>query len=427
MTAKNHRTLRDTADDASPEGQKKGPRRGDLSKGLLLSLASVLLFLGVLEIAVRILEPREVMRYFFMSPDPVLSHVFIPNATGRYVTTEFDVEYKINSLGLRCKEFELSKPPDTYRILMLGDSFTEGDGVEETETFSHQLQGILDSSVTGRRCQIINAGVGSYSSLLEYLYLTTRGLALQPDLVILNFDLSDVFDDINYTRLARFNSQGVPIAVAPFPEYRAETALGQVLVSIKDFFKDHTRLYNFIRIRVDRYLEGARHEYTNLGDVRYDKYAMLRESVYPPDDSQWGLSYRYLSLIRDTLAARGVGFWMTVYPYGLQISPKEWHSGRQFWGFKRDTVYTTEPQALLQRFGATHGIKVINLCDDFRAAASTTFPLYLEYNGHWRPSGHRVVANALARELRPYLNGTVAPGISYQGSDRELSLHSTGK
>ena len=64
------------------------------------------------------------------------------------------------------------KLPGTRRILMLGDSFTEGDGVEYGETFSARLQAMLDSTVLPERWEVINAGVGSYAPLVEYLYLT---------------------------------------------------------------------------------------------------------------------------------------------------------------------------------------------------------------------------------------------------------------
>jgi hypothetical protein len=43
------------------------------------------------------------------------------------------------------------------------------------------------------------------------------------------------------------------------------------------------------------------------------------------------------------------------------------------------------------------------MCDDFRKASQTVHPLYYEYDGHWRPAGHEVVADVLYRELVPYV------------------------
>jgi hypothetical protein len=374
------------------------------SKNLALVLASILIVLVPLEAGVRLIEPREVMRYFFMSPDSSISHRFIPGAKGHYKTTEFDVEYSINSLGLRNRETTLAKPDGIKRILMLGDSFTEGDGVQSSETFSSRLQNMLDTASTGQRWEVINAGVGSYSSLLEYLYLTRQGLRLNPDLVILNFDLSDVYDDINYTRLARFDARGVPVGVGPELEHVPANRLEAGLIGIKDFCKEHFRLYNFIRLRINRFLEGARRDMNVSADVQFDKYAFLRPQ-YAPRDSDWQLTFRYLLMIRDTLQARGIDFWVTVYPYGLQVGPQEWQAGRQFWGFRPDTVYSTWPQEAMVNFCRHHGIPAVNMCGDFLQEHKTVSPLYLDYNGHWEPAGHAVVARRLFREVIRHATG----------------------
>lgn len=378
-----------------------GSRVRELSRGVMLTIVSLVVCLVVLEIAVRLMEPREVMRYFYSQDDPILHHRFKPNATGWYKTNEFNTDYKINSLGLRDREYSIEKPANTFRILMLGDSFTEGDGVLSQETFSKQLEQRLQGLSASWRYEVINAGVGSYSSLLEYLYLKTQGLQLEPDLVILNFDLSDVYDDITYTASAVFDSAGIPVAVRPEPE--TSGLLKGPLASIKDWLKNNTQLYNFIRIRITPQLEMMKREEGNFnGNIRRDKYALLREN-YVDSDSNWALSYKYLLLIRDLLKAHGIDFWLTVYPYGLQVHPREWKSGRAYWQFKQDTVYSTWPQDKLERWAIGNGIRAINMCPDFRERSKSVFPLYLDNNGHWVAEGHRLVADVLFRHLQPYL------------------------
>jgi len=388
--------MNDTTGKTIPKGRQV------LLKGTIL-IIGVIVGLLLVEITLRLITTREVMRYFFMSPDSIVHHRFTPNSSGRYQTVEFDTYYHINSLGLRDREYSTRKPDTSVRILMLGDSFTEGDGVEASETFSKVLEVLLDSAGGTKKCEIINAGVGSYSPVLEYLYVKKHGLSLSPDLVVLNFDLSDVFDDIQYSRLARFDDTGNVLGVSPASENRNESLIIRVLAGIKDFFKEHTRTYNFVRIRIDRYLEGVRHEGDFSGDVRYDKYAMLRENQQAKDGGDWSQSFKYILQLRDLLRAHHIDFLLTVYPYGLQVSPKEWNLGRQFWGFKSDTVYACLPQSKMEDFCRRNGIKVINMCDAFKLASQATHPLFLEYNGHWTPAGHRVVAEALKPEITSYL------------------------
>ncbi len=379
--------------------QKRSKTR-EIFKGILLAIFSLIVCVGILEIVVRILEPAEVMRYFYSEDDNILHHKFKPNGTGRYKTTEFDTDYKINSLGLRDKEYSIPKPSNTFRILMLGDSFTEGDGVFSNETFSKRLEEKLQSFSSPVKFEVINAGVGSYSPLLEYLYLKNYGLQLQPDLVILNFDLSDVYDDISYTAAARFDENGLPVGVSPSKEESG--ILKGSAASIKDWFKKNMRLYNFIRIRITPQLELMRREGTATGDIHHDKYALLREN-YIDADSNWSFTHKYLILSRDLLKDRGIDFWMTVYPYGLQINPKEWQGGRDYWRFKQDTVYSTWPQDSLAQWANGNGIKTINLCLDFKALSKSIFPLYLKNNGHWVAAGHQLVADVLSKNLQPYL------------------------
>lgn len=380
--------------------KQEGSKSRDFLKGALLTLISITVSVGFLEIVVRMIEPKEVMRYFYSEDSNILHHKFKPNAVGRYKTTEFDTDYKINSLGLRDKEYSVQKPANTFRIVMIGDSFTEGDGVFSDETFSKRLEVKLQSNRTGTNYEVINAGVGSYSALLEYLYLKNYGLQLQPDLVILNFDLSDVYDDITYTALARFDENGIPVGVSPSGE--SQGLLKGPLATIKDWFKNNLRLYNFIRIRITPQLEMAKRQGNFNGDIRHDKYALLRET-YSDSAANWALTDKYLLLIRDLLKTKGVDFWMTVYPYGLQIHPQEWKAGREYWQFKQDTVYSTWPQERLEQWASGNDIRIINMCPEFKELSKTVFPLYLSNNGHWVAAGHQLVADVLEKNLKPYL------------------------
>jgi hypothetical protein len=113
----------------------------DPGKATWLALFSLVVCVGSSEVAVRWFEPKEVMRYFYVEDSNILDHKFRPNAVGRYKTLEFDTDYAINSLGLRDHEYTVPKPPRTFRILMLGDSFTEGDGGGTPATVTRDVIG----------------------------------------------------------------------------------------------------------------------------------------------------------------------------------------------------------------------------------------------------------------------------------------------
>lgn len=89
----------------------------------------------------------------------------------------------INALGLRGPEVARVKPPGTKRILVFGDSFVFGVGVDEGHTLTAHLARFLARS-PGGSYEVINMGVGGYSTDQEYVLAQDVGLDLRPDIVV---------------------------------------------------------------------------------------------------------------------------------------------------------------------------------------------------------------------------------------------------
>ncbi len=165
--------------------------RRDFIKNLAALLLSLLLTLAGLETAARLdwlpaARPAVAEQGAYRQIDLELHHSLKPGASGRqkHPSGEYDVSYQISSQGLRDREHSVHKPASVYRILMLGDSFTEGYGVELEQTVAKILERRLNSSVSNRKYEVINAGIAGYSTILEYLLLTKRLTKLDSDLVI---------------------------------------------------------------------------------------------------------------------------------------------------------------------------------------------------------------------------------------------------
>ena len=119
-------------------------------------------------------------------PDPRLPFVHRPHGRARVM----GAEVVTNSIGLRAdREIAAPKDPSTTRILMLGDSVTFGFGVAQHETTSAQLESLLNGS--GRRVEVLNAGVGNYNTAMQVEAYLQRQRSLGPDLVVLNFFVND--------------------------------------------------------------------------------------------------------------------------------------------------------------------------------------------------------------------------------------------
>lgn len=95
---------------------------------------------------------------------------------------------RVNAQGFRGADFSRSKGPGTRRIIILGDSFGFGVGVDEPHTLASRLSELVnaDSELTeGRHVDVLNLSVSGYSTDQEILTFESDGAPIDPDLVIL--------------------------------------------------------------------------------------------------------------------------------------------------------------------------------------------------------------------------------------------------
>jgi lysophospholipase L1-like esterase len=97
---------------------------------------------------------------------------------------------KINSSGFRDDPFPLQKDVSEVRILWLGDSIVMGWGVAKEERFTDILN--IKLKEQNSRIRTINMAVESYSNYQELLVLQRKGIAVNPDVVILGFCWNDI-------------------------------------------------------------------------------------------------------------------------------------------------------------------------------------------------------------------------------------------
>lgn len=155
----------------------------------------ILVFFGIVEGGLRLLGmgPQPTINQF----DSKLGWVKSMETEANRATSEFDITYTINSLGLRDDaNLTKEKPEGTQRVLFLGDSFTLGYTVDRKDLFVDLLESKFKEE--GRNVQAINAGTEGYSTDQQLLWLREEGVDYDPDIVVLNFYQNDVF----------WNSQG---------------------------------------------------------------------------------------------------------------------------------------------------------------------------------------------------------------------------
>ena len=92
----------------------------------------------------------------------------------------------INSLGFRGDEFSSIKPPDTYRIFMVGSSPMFGYGATSDETtIPGFMQKFLNEKNFGFDIEVINSGIQAVDSNIELKLVKQNLITLSPDLIIM--------------------------------------------------------------------------------------------------------------------------------------------------------------------------------------------------------------------------------------------------
>jgi lysophospholipase L1-like esterase len=162
---------------------------------LVAGLTTLILFVGVLEIAVRLIgiDVYFQNRFFVLNraldyPDVFMKdpYLFWRLRPSRTVTSRFfeGQSYRINSMGLR--DDEISRVKTKTRILVLGNSCTFGWGVTEEETYARRLGTLLEGEY-----DVINAGVPGYSTEQGKRFFQQELLELKPDIVTMMYAWND--------------------------------------------------------------------------------------------------------------------------------------------------------------------------------------------------------------------------------------------
>jgi hypothetical protein len=186
----------------------RASRRRALLPALLL-LGLTLAMTGALELAVRLSGYSD--RYVYdpvyrPSEDPeaiaYLHRPFLRDALGHSRT-----RFSTDALGLRTSEPERPlrpKPAHEYRIAVLGDSITFGQGVATPQTFCSVLETELSKRVPGHSFRVLNFGVAGYSVKEMHGTLCRRVPQAEPDLVL----FAIIFSDFELERCGRVDCWG---------------------------------------------------------------------------------------------------------------------------------------------------------------------------------------------------------------------------
>lgn len=98
---------------------------------------------------------------------------------------------KRNKYNFRDDEIVFPKPKGVFRIMVLGDSFTWGAGLSESEMYSNRLDSLLKVHFKTQAIEVVNCAYSGSPTITERNVLRRLKDTVMPDLVLVGFCMND--------------------------------------------------------------------------------------------------------------------------------------------------------------------------------------------------------------------------------------------
>jgi hypothetical protein len=345
--------------------------------------------------------------------DARLNHTWPPNTSAEHGewaadNPEFAEPYlhRYNAQGwIETYDVALVKPPGTWRIFYVGDSFTEGC-VPMDESVASRVERHLNERLGGggTRFEVVNTGTASYSPLIYYILIRYFIQSYSPDAIVVNVDMTDPYDDWKYRETLITDADGNPYAVPPRDLYSSpyvDTLRGAVRTGffprLSLFLAEKSHLYNLIRRMpaasqptepVEAGLEGddAQLLVKRWGWCRYEWDEATRRNVAFTTD--------VLRRIARYCNEHGIRLLLTGVPHYQQFELES--SGRPRW--------SSRPHEEIRRIAEEEGVAYLDSYQSLapRLLGSRQSDFYYAGNMHFNPRGNALWAEA---QIRAFVDG----------------------
>ena len=376
-------------------GSDEPPRRHAarfrlLGINVLVLSSSLIVTLGMAEVAIRMVSPQQLVmiRPDLWMPVDTLGWQRRPNVDTEVNTGEGTVRVITDAEGFRVGSAGRKMANDS--ILLIGDSFMEALQVEYEES----LAGLLEDSLLGPRGESVavrNTGVGSWDPP-HYRLLAQRRLAANAyDLVLVAVFLgndvvrrtTDYFPPRAPTERASFS---IPLSLSP-----ADWIDG-VARPLNDLLEVRSHLFVLAKnatepIRIKLGLSAA-----------YIPRSVLIANV---DGPEWEITAGSLASIAEVAGQKGVPTLFVLIPERYQVNVELFESHLASFGLDPSAVDLEQPNRRLLEELTARGLRVVDALPALRDLARRgQGPLYGSVDPHFSPEGHL----ALFHLLRPTID-----------------------
>jgi hypothetical protein len=138
------------------------------------------------------------------------------------IVDRYEGRIETNSFGMRSPQYSAKKPPNAFRILMIGDSTLYGGSyVDQEQLYSRQLEQHLRRAANGRPVEVLAIGVNAWGPFHKLGYIRKFG-TFDADLAMINLPIEDIYRPLYGIGEVPFHKAGRP------PRFAIEEVLGHL-------------------------------------------------------------------------------------------------------------------------------------------------------------------------------------------------------
>lgn len=384
-----------------------------------LMAVSLVVGLAALEVVGRVALPGFAAPSYRSFASPTFHHFYAPNdrMISRETAAYFDgvpMVVETNEDGLRTKYSRDEFLGHATRIAVLGDSYTFGVGVQGDQTSSAVLEQTLRYRLRREDVAALNAGVVSYSPLLESILFRKLVSQYKPHVTVMLLDTTDIGDDYNYSLdIATAEGDDIVFDVGGRePRTSLCDAIGVCLLARSGGLKLAEPIVVLSDLVSRRRDPREYYDFTLAigGVVETNRYFILR---HPPSETKpyFDATRKHIEATARFAAEAGSKFILFIQPRYFHWSQTECPGNWEAPEYKNDEPYASAYLDYFDSLVEEVDFPIVSLLGAVRKAAASK--LVFERDPHWNVLGHRVVGRAIADYLIE--NGYVSAGPSPVG------------
>lgn len=304
---------------------------------------------------------------------------------------EFTNAIRYNNYGFHDADWTLEPADGVTRVLLIGDSFAQGNEVPLHDGFPDRLERLL--SAGGQRVEVLNMGLQTLSTADELGLYAALGQQFRADLVLLAFYVgNDIWD-------SAFGSETVgspPLVLDASGGLRAT-------VPLTDYAPDPAA---FPDSPAYQWYAGL-HAADRAESSPYPRdYVAGEYKLYLPEDAAWTDAHRLTETLLAQFAAlaeaEGSDFAVVILPDRRAVYRDYLAVTANLFPEYRAALDAVAPHTRYAEYIASLGVPVLNLQPPLvhHAANRPHQHLYFREDGHFNAAGHALTADLIAAWLR---------------------------